>query len=273
MSTQRTKTAWLPFGAAEEAAVRLLCLPHSGAGASAYRAWGADLPDWIGLCPVQPPGRETRRHETPLSDVRPLVAALAEAVATSVEGPYAVLGHSTGAICAFELCRELRRIGAPRPVHLFVAGRRAPHIGERASRLDELTVEQLADVLRHHGGTPDWVLDDPAMLRMLHPLLCADFAVSEAYRYTPEAPLDIPVTAFAATDDPRATVAQLDAWQEQTTEEFTLHRLIGDHFAIFAHAARVHDAIAETLRAADALTVRPPSRPIGFEKTNECDAT
>ncbi|GAA1928090.1 thioesterase II family protein [Streptantibioticus ferralitis] len=247
MSTQRSKTPWLPFGAAEQADIRLLCLPHSGAGASSYRAWGADLPDWIGLSPIQPPGRETRRQETPLSEVGPLVAALAEDVAAVVEKPYAVMGHSTGAICAFELCRQLRRIGASQPVHLFVAGRRAPQVGERPSRLEELTIEELAEILRHHGGTPEWVLNDPAMLRMLHPLLIADFAVSEAYRYTPEPPLDIPITAFAATDDPRATVAQLTAWEEQTTEKFTLHQLEGDHFAIFEHAPRVHAAIAEAL--------------------------
>ncbi|MFI6207968.1 thioesterase II family protein [Streptomyces sp. NPDC051041] len=248
MSTQRTTTPWLPFGAAEQADVRLLCLPHSGAGASAYRAWGDGLPDWIGLCPVQPPGRETRRQETPLSEVGPLVSALAEDVAAVVEGPYAVMGHSTGAISAFELCRQLRRIGAPDPAHLFVAGRRAPQVAERSSGLADLTTEQLADVLRQHGGTPDWVLNDPGMLRMLHPLLCADFAVSEAYRYTPEPPLSIPITAFAATDDPRATVAHLAAWHEQTTEQFTLHWLQGDHFAIFTHAARVHGVIAEALR-------------------------
>nr|WSX50173.1 thioesterase domain-containing protein [Streptomyces sp. NBC_00974] len=126
MATQSIKTPWLPFGAGEGAELRLLCLPHSSAGAFAYRAWGAGLPDWIGLAPVQPPGRETRRAEPPLDEVGPLAAALAEAVAASVEGPYAVFGHSTGAICAFELCRALRRIGAPLPVHLFVAGRRAP---------------------------------------------------------------------------------------------------------------------------------------------------
>ncbi|MEU2022444.1 thioesterase domain-containing protein [Streptomyces sp. NPDC016469] len=257
MNVQRTRTArvrapgtpWLPFGAAQEAEVRLLCLPHSGAGASAYRAWGAGLPEWLGLCPVQPPGRETRRDERALDRVGPLVTELAEAVAGSVAGPYAVLGHSTGAIVAFELCRELRRAGAEPPVHLFVAGRRAPQIVEESSHLGELTLGELAQVLRHHGGTPDWVLDSPEMLRMLHPLLTADFAVSEQYAYLPEAPLDLPVTAFAATDDPRGTVDQLGAWEEQTTGAFTLHELDGGHFAVLERAPQVHAVVTEVLRA------------------------
>ncbi len=248
MSMQSTKTPWLPFGPAEQADVRLLCLPHSGAGASAYRAWGADLPDWIGVCPVQPPGRETRRQEPPFSEVGPLVSALAQDISTVIDGPYAVLGHSTGAICAFELCRELRRIGAPQPVHLFIAGRRAPQVGERSSRLGELTLDELAEVLRRHGGTPDWVVNDPAMLRMLHPLLTADFAVSEEYTYAPEPPLDLPISVFAASEDPRASTAQLAAWEQQTTGQFTLHLLEGDHFAIFTHASDVHRAVATALR-------------------------
>ncbi|MFJ7326472.1 thioesterase II family protein [Streptomyces cyaneofuscatus] len=247
MKTQRTKSTWLPFGTPPEADIALLCLPHSGAGASAYRAWGQGMPERIGVCPVQPPGRETRRQEPPLRDVGSIVPSLARDVAVTVEGPYAVFGHSTGAICAFELCREIRRMGGPQPEHLFIAGRRAPQLQEKHTKVGELTTEQLAEVLREHGGTPDWVLNDPAMLRMLHPVLTADFEVSEGYVYSPEPPLDLPITAFAATDDPRGTVAQLAAWEPQTTREFTLHELQGDHFAIFQQADRVHTAVAQAL--------------------------
>ncbi|MEU3502740.1 thioesterase domain-containing protein [Streptomyces hundungensis] len=105
-------------------------------------------------------------------------------------------------------------------------------------------------MLRRHGGTPDWVVNDPAMLRMLHPLLTADFAVSEEYTYTPEPPLDLPISVFAASDDDRATTAQLAAWEQQTTGEFTLHPLEGGHFALFTHASVVHRAIVEALRTA-----------------------
>src|SRR5580658_3914140 len=158
MSDRLVRSDWLPFGTSPDAAVRLLCVPHAGAGATVYRAWASGLARWIGVCPVQPPGREKRRHEQPLDAVGPLVELLARDVAALISPPYAVFGHSTGALCAFELIRELRRIGAPEPVHLFVAGRRAPQLPMQRTHLSDLSIEDLALALRRLGGTPEEVL-------------------------------------------------------------------------------------------------------------------
>ena len=38
-------------------ALRLVCLPHAGGAAAAYRAWAAELPDTVELHIYQPPGR------------------------------------------------------------------------------------------------------------------------------------------------------------------------------------------------------------------------
>jgi medium-chain acyl-[acyl-carrier-protein] hydrolase len=238
----------LPFGAGPDGAVRLFCLPHAGAGASGYRSWGEGLAGRVAVVPVQPPGRETRRRERPESRVGPLVRGLADELLPVLDaGPYAVFGHSTGAVCAFELCREVRRRGGRPPEHLFVSGRRAPQLPEKSSGLETLDLPALAAVLRRHGGTPDWVLNGEGMLRLLRPLLVADFALSEDYGYRPEPPLMVPLTAFAADRDPRATMVQVAAWRAQTTGPFTLHPLCGGHFAVLERAADVHDAIASAL--------------------------
>jgi medium-chain acyl-[acyl-carrier-protein] hydrolase len=244
---QRTRSAWLPFGTSPGTAVRLLCLPHAGAGATVYRTWAAGLADGIGACPVEPPGRGRRRREPPADTVSAITGPLAREVAELIRSPYAIFGHSTGALCAFELIRELRRIGAAGPAHLFVAGRRAPQLPMTRTRLGHLSIAELVTVLRGLGGTPEEVLADHDMLRMIQPMLVADFAVNEGYVYRPEAPLDTPVTAFAATADPGADPGQVAAWHEQTSAGFTLHPLAGGHFAVFDHAPEVLAAIAATI--------------------------
>lgn len=248
MTEPTTRSPWLPFATSTDARIRLLCLPHAGAGASVYRTWGAGLPAHVGVCPVQPPGRERRRGEQPLTTVGSVVRLLAPELLTSIRPPYALFGHSTGALCVFELAREIRRLGGPEPVHLFVSGRRAPQIAMERTGLSDLSVEQLAAVLRRLGGTPEEILADHDILRMIQPLLVADFSVNEGYAYRPEPPLSAAITAFAATGDPGAEIAQLAAWEEQTTAQFRMHTLTGGHFAVFDQAPMVHECIAAALQ-------------------------
>jgi valine--pyruvate aminotransferase len=247
-TTQKVaRSAWFPYGTSPRAPVRLLCLPHAGAGATVYRNWASGLPDWVGVCPMQPPGRERRRAEPPATQVRPLVAAAADEVVASVRAPYAIFGHSTGALCAFELAREMRRRGAPEPAYLFVSGRPAPQDPMRQTRLGELSIEALADVLRRLGGTPEEVLSDRDFLAMIQPMLVADFTVNEEYAYYPEPPLDVPLMAFPATGDPDGTAEAMAPWREATAAGFSARELDGGHFAIFDQAATVLGHIAGAL--------------------------
>jgi len=75
---------------------------------------------------VQPPGREKRRAEPPVTSAPEMGRQLAPEIIDLVRPPYALFGHSAGALSAFEVSREIRRLGGALPVHLFVAGRRAP---------------------------------------------------------------------------------------------------------------------------------------------------
>lgn len=238
---------WLPFGAQSAAQIRLICLPHAGAGASVYRAWAATLPAEIAACPVQPPGRERRRAEPLLHSATDVVRQLAPDIISMICSPYAIFGHSTGALCAFELTREIRRLGGPLPRHLFVAGRRAPQLPMTRTELAGLPITELAAVLRRLGGTPEDVLLDPGILTLIQPLLAADFAVNEAYDYYAEPRLEVPITAFAGRSDPGARPDDMAGWQDQTSARWGMVVLDGGHFAIFDHAAAVHQQIAHDL--------------------------
>jgi surfactin synthase thioesterase subunit len=216
-----------------------LCLPHAGAGAGVYRDWGRGLPTSIAACPVQPPGREKRLAERPMTSVEEISRRLAPEIIMMVRPPYAIFGHSTGALCAFEVSREIRRLNGPLPVHLFVGGRRAPSVPMVRTELAGMPTGKLAEALRQLGGTPEYILQNPAMLELLQPLLVADFQVNEAYDYHAEPSLPVPITAFASTHDPFARPDQVAGWQGETSARYTQIMLEGNHFAIFDHAAAV----------------------------------
>lgn len=54
------------------------------------------------------PGCRRRIKEEPLTRLKPLVNALADKLELESSVPYALFGHSMGALISFELARELR---------------------------------------------------------------------------------------------------------------------------------------------------------------------
>lgn len=246
-----TASRWLPsLARAEPGALPLFCLPHAGGGASAFRGWAGRIPG-VAVLPIQPPGRETRLRETPFQRMEPLAAELA-GVLTAVAGtaPYAVYGHSLGALVAFETLREIRRCGGTSPVHLFVSGCMAPQCAcDDGEPIATAPLETLVRKLRELGGTPDWLLDDPSVLEMIVPPIRADFAVKESYAYYPEPPLAVPVTVLASSGDPRAPHGRQDRWRDQTTAAFRLHTLAGGHFAVFEQTHLTLRHVASALAA------------------------
>lgn len=248
--TVEQASRWLPLHAFPDVGgLPLFCLPHAGGGASAFRAWLGRMPG-VDVLPVQPPGREARLREAPYEQMATLTAELA-GVITEAAGsrPFAVYGHSLGALVAFETLREIRRRGGEQPVQLFVSGCVAPHCPiEDGPPVMGMTQPQLVQMLRQLGGTPDWLLADPEVLRMILPAVQADFSVKETYAYSAEAPLDVPVTVLSSTSDPRAPHEWQQRWREQTSAGFSLHTLPGGHFAVFERSDVTLGHIAGALR-------------------------
>ena len=214
--------------------LRLFCFPYAGGGASVFHPWARVLPPRVELVAVQPPGREGRLAEAPFADVLALVEAMEPALAPYLDRPFACFGHSNGALMAFELTRRLRRLGRPLPVHLFVAGKPAPHCPIREPHIHALPEEQFVAELRALGGTPEEILQHREIMELITPLLRADFSLGETYRYSAQPPLEVPITAFGGLLDREVSQAEMEAWGEHTSAAFRLRMFPGDHFFLNA---------------------------------------
>jgi surfactin synthase thioesterase subunit len=239
---------WLPMAARDSGGLPLFCLPHAGAGASAFRSWLGRLAG-IELVPVQPPGREARLREAPFESMQPLVEELAAVLVAAAQGrPYALYGHSLGALVAFETLREIRRRGDTEPVRLIVSGCVAPHLRyDDGPPVTGMSQQRLVQMLTELGGTPAMLLADPELLQLVLPAIRADFSVKESYQYASEAPLTVPITVLSSTDDPRAPEPAQQAWREQTLAGCAIHTLAGGHFAVFEQSQATLGRFAEAL--------------------------
>jgi medium-chain acyl-[acyl-carrier-protein] hydrolase len=212
--------------------MRMFCFPYAGGGASIYRGWGASLPGDLEVCPVQIPGRESRLREPAYDHLQPMVQAIADALVPHMTLPFIFFGHSMGAAISFELARELRRRGQPQPLHLFVSGRRAPHLPAREEPIHALPEPEFIEKLRELNGTPEEVLQHEELMRLIIPLLRTDFCVNETYEYVQEEPLQAGISAFGGLGDADVSREDVEAWKEHTTGRFRMRMLPGDHFFI-----------------------------------------
>ncbi len=229
------------------ARLRLFCLPYAGGGAGIFHAWSKELPAWIEVVPVLLPGRDRRLREAPVRNAREQAAALADGLAPHLEPPFALFGHSMGALLAYELTRELVRLGRPTPTHLFAAGFRAPHLADPNPPLHALDEALFLRAVAGLDGTPSEVLADVELVRLFLPTLRADLELVESYVWSPGVACPCPITVFGARGDPLVSKRELCAWSELTAGESRTHVVEGGHFFLEPARAEILAAIARAL--------------------------
>lgn len=242
-----TNDLWVPYHRPRPGArVRLICLPYAGGSASLYHSWAEALPADVDVCGVQLPGRETRLQEPPVRKMDQLVPMLTEALRPWLDLPFAIFGHSMGALVGFEMVRELRRRGEQLPIHLFASGCHAPQFPDPAVVYD-LPDDDFLGYLYSIGGLNDAVAGNKELIALMLPMMRADSEVTETYTCQPAAPFDFPITAFAGLEDPMTTHVEVEGWREHTTNRFGIAYFPGDHWFLQTARDEILQAIIKNL--------------------------
>ncbi len=210
---------------------RLFCLPHAGGGAAAFHSWNDALPAFVQICSVLLPGREARFSEPLYHQMDSLVDAMDRELRPWLDIPYAVFGHSMGALLAFEWVRKLQRDGHSMPAWLFLSGRRAPDLPGNTNLMHQLSdSEFVLELTRLYNGIPQEFLENAAFMEDFLPILRADVSVVESYCFREDQPLDCPITVFSGVDDTSVTWDQMLGWKRQTRRRFGMQIIPGGHF-------------------------------------------
>lgn len=218
------------------AKVRLFCLPYAGGRALNYRTWSNNLSENVEVCAIEIPGRGTLLRDAPFTRIKPLVETIAQNILPKLDKPFALFGHSMGALVSFELAHFLRKQYGVNPFHLFVSARRAPQITSTKPTIYSLPEAEFIAELYRLNGTSKEILENRELMELFLPILRADFEVIETYIYRKKLSLEYPLTAFGGLSDTEANIDELQAWGKQTNATFVLKMFPGDHF--FIHSAQ-----------------------------------
>lgn len=211
---------------------QVLCFPHSGGSAGVFRPLAAQLSGVRPVVALQYPGRQERLDEPVITDLHELADRVAAELAlVPAQLPRLFVGHSMGAMLAYEVAQ---RLGTAGPAVLVVSGRPAPSRVRLTTsyQLDDAT---LADQVIRLGGPAAAVLADAEMRELLLPSIRGDYQASETYQHRGDPPLSCPVIALTGNRDPVASPGDVRAWSEHTTGPFRMAVLDGGHFFLMDH--------------------------------------
>jgi len=214
---------------------KLVCFPHAGGSASAYRTWPPGLPSDVGVLAVRYPGREDRLREAFPSDLESLADDIADVLGDLTQHQLVLFGHSMGASVAHEVALRFQGRGRP-PAALCVSGRRPPQALDGQRNFPDTDEEIIADVVRFDAAHAA-VFADPGLREMILPAVRSDYRLVNKYRGGQGVPLDCPVYGYTGDDDSEVTPELMRGWADMTRGTFRLRVLPGGHFYLRAEEA------------------------------------
>lgn len=228
--------------------VDLICLPFAGGSRYSYRKFEEKVPASLNIIPLEYPGRGSRIMEPLCDNMATLVDDIYHQLSgRSDHAPYALFGHSMGAIASLFLLRKLMAAGAPLPIHVFISGCAHPSciLRDQSSR-HTLERHAFIDELRVMDGCPPDLLENEDMMDFLEPIIRSDFKASETFVLPAAAPVPVPFTVFTGTEEDLADEDIL-LWQQECAFTADFRKLTGGHFFILEHATEILDVIAKNV--------------------------
>jgi medium-chain acyl-[acyl-carrier-protein] hydrolase len=228
--------------------INLICLPFAGGSKYSYNLYTKYKPPFIDLTALDYPGHGARLQERLLTDIQSIADDVYEQIKHKLHTPYAIYGHSMGALVAYLTVRKILEEQQPLPAHLFLTGCGSPSSNGKRRGRHLLSSDSFIEELKSMGGIPDEILYDSDSMRFFEPKLRADFQAVDTYHYAAQPAFELPVTVITGLQE-IITIEEALQWQEITNQPLSFKQLPGGHFFIFNCANEVMGIIEQSLAA------------------------
>ncbi|MFS0634270.1 thioesterase domain-containing protein [Mesobacillus foraminis] len=236
--------------------MQLFCIPFAGGSATVYSKWKGRLGGKIEIVPLELSGRGDRFGEPLYNDFQAAVGDLYDLILKNMheDQPYAIFGHSMGALLAYELYVKLALNQNALPVHMFFSGREAPHINlfeTNKIKISNLPDNQFLEELKKYNGVTAEFLENQELVNLFLPVIRSDFHIVENYVCKHNhVKLHCPITVLNGTED-YTTEANVNEWKSYTNHPCEIVNVDGGHFFIENQLDVVLEQIQSTLEKAE----------------------
>lgn len=228
--------------------MNLFCFPYAGGSSAIYATWKKLMAPGIQLHTPELAGRGRRLMDDKYPNAAAAVDDMLSMIRSEINsGPYAIFGHSMGAMLSLRLLQRLQKEGLPMPVHAFFSGRKAIQVQRDKRMLADLPAEEFKKEVLELGGTPKEFFEEPELMELFLPTLRSDFKLAEDNRFDPVVtPFDLPISVLVGmTED--LLPEEVTGWKEWTTETCQITYFKGGHFFINDNREGIIRLINQTL--------------------------
>ncbi len=215
----------------------LFCIPHAGGSASYYSQFGSFFPGHVTVHALEAAGRGRRFRDPLATSMESISSDLFEQIKpVAGTAPYALFGHSMGALLSL-LCVVLAQENhIPLPKALFVSACATPKsfCNKPETPISSLPPEELWRHIAEMGGLPEEIAASREFCEYLEPILYADFTALDNWQPKHISPLPVPITVFLGSQDP-LTERKGREWKRLTTRDFSMQSFHGNHFYLQEH--------------------------------------
>jgi surfactin synthase thioesterase subunit len=218
--------------------INLFCFPFAGGNKYSYRDYEKFMPSNIKLIPIESPGRGMRFSERLSCSIDEIVADYYDQIKDYLQEPYAIYGHSMGALTGFLVTKRIIEENLNPPLHLFFSGRAGPSSKDKDEAKYLLPQKEFVAELKSLDGIPEGVLKDEDLMEIFEPILRADFQAIETYTYNSSQAIDIPISVAIGKEE-KVSLQEAEAWQKESQHPLKIKQFPGKHFFIFQYPEHI----------------------------------
>lgn len=237
--------------------LRIVGIPGAGVGVECFGDLWSELGDLGTTATANLPGRGRRFNEPTPTGLLGYASDVVES-AGPWDVPFTLVGHSAGALVAYEAARLLAQRGHM-PELVVVLAHRAPHVKLRDPKWSELPDGDLVREMARLGGLPASIRAEAELLHIALPIVRADCRALENYSFAGPPERAFPIMALGGLADPAVSAEEIEAWQFHSRSPFDHGFVRGGHFFFMDEPRSVADRICRRLGT---LAPRLLERPI-----------
>lgn len=220
--------------------MRLLCFHCAGGSSSMFKRWEIEGVDVI---PLDLPGRGKQVNLLLVDDFTTAAKSLVYQVEKIINDgkPWGVIGHSMGALFAYEVTRYLtdrnplfRILSGVNPLQEYKGT-------VRLAREDDHTLIQKMGAL---GGIPDHLQNTPMFVKWFAPIIRADLSLVETFDFQKDLS-PIPTYVINGDDDRIINKTKIDLWGQCMNNVVNITAIKGGHFEILNHPEKIRTIISK----------------------------